>query len=156
MCCLVSSRAFRRYPICCHCSGVHHIMHIGALCSHGTKNNQNNSTTQPRTQLHTMTKKPPSVTAAERTWLTKPPYKRRSSCYRRQCCGAGTCGEEVNPRPSSHARCGAHALFIWRAHPSERYCRPDRRDADELPGPLVRRAQDLRRGVEGGRCGAPP
>jgi hypothetical protein len=39
MCCrLVSSRAFRRSPICRHCSGVDNIMHIGALCSpHGKK-----------------------------------------------------------------------------------------------------------------------
>jgi hypothetical protein len=51
-------------------------MHIGALCSHGTKNNQHNST-QLRIQLRTMTKKSPSVTAAERTWLTKPPDKRK-------------------------------------------------------------------------------
>ncbi len=51
------------------------ITHIGALCSHGTKNNQHNSTTQPRTQLRTTTKKSPSVTAAERTWFTKLPYK---------------------------------------------------------------------------------
>jgi hypothetical protein len=29
-------------------------MHIGALCSHGTKNNQHNSSTQPRTQPCTM------------------------------------------------------------------------------------------------------
>jgi hypothetical protein len=77
MCCLVLSRAFRRYPICCHCAGVHKSTHIGALCSHGTKNNQHNSTTQPRTQLRTMTKKSPSVTASERTWLTKPPDKRQ-------------------------------------------------------------------------------
>jgi hypothetical protein len=28
-----------------------------------------------------MTKKPPSVTAAERTWLTKPPYKRQKKSY---------------------------------------------------------------------------
>jgi hypothetical protein len=37
MCCLVSSRAFRRSPICRHCSGVRNIMHIGALCSHEKK-----------------------------------------------------------------------------------------------------------------------
>ena len=37
MCCLVSSRDFRRSPICRHCSGVCNIMHIGALCSHGKK-----------------------------------------------------------------------------------------------------------------------
>jgi hypothetical protein len=30
------------------------ITHIGALCSHGTKNNQHNSSTQPRTQPRTM------------------------------------------------------------------------------------------------------
>ena len=50
--CLVLSRAFRRYPICRHCSGVRISTHIGALCSHGTKNNQHNSTqlqTQPCT-----------------------------------------------------------------------------------------------------------
>ena len=29
-------------------------MHIGALCSHETKNNQHNSSTQPRSQPHTM------------------------------------------------------------------------------------------------------
>jgi hypothetical protein len=46
--CLVSSRAFRQSPICRHCSGVRNIMHIGALCSHGTKNNQHNSSTQPQ------------------------------------------------------------------------------------------------------------
>ena len=44
LCCLVLSRAFRRYPICRHCSGVRTSTHIGALCSHGT----NNSSTQPR------------------------------------------------------------------------------------------------------------
>ena len=32
-------------------------------------------------------------------------------------CGAGTCGEKVTPCPSSHARCGARALFVWQAHP---------------------------------------
>jgi len=36
------------------------------------------------------------------------------------------------PWPPCRARCGAHA------HPSKRYCRRDRRDGDELPGPLVR------------------
>ena len=80
MCCLVSSRAFRRSPICCHCSGMRKITHIGALCSHGTKNNQHNSSTQPRTQPCTMSdKKSPSVTAAERTGLTKPPTSARRS-----------------------------------------------------------------------------
>jgi len=54
------------------------------------------------------------------------------------------------PRPSCCAHCGACA------HPSEWYCRRDRRDRDELPGPLLRGARDLWRGVEGGRCGAPP
>ncbi len=48
------SRAFQRSPICCHCTGMRKIMHIGALCSHGTKNNQHNSSTQPRTQPCTM------------------------------------------------------------------------------------------------------
>ncbi len=57
MCCLVSSGAFRRSPICRHCSGVRNIMHIDALCSpHRTKNNQHNSSTstQPQTQPRTM------------------------------------------------------------------------------------------------------
>ena len=54
MCCLVSPRAFRRYPICCHCSSVRNITLIGALCSHGTKNNQHNSSTQPHSQPRTM------------------------------------------------------------------------------------------------------
>jgi hypothetical protein len=54
LCCLVSSRAFRRYPICRHCSGGRLSTHIGALCLHGTKNNQHNSSTQPRWQPRTM------------------------------------------------------------------------------------------------------
>jgi hypothetical protein len=53
MYCLVSSRAFRRSPICCHCAGMRNITHTGALCSHGTKTNHNSST-QPRTQPHTV------------------------------------------------------------------------------------------------------
>jgi hypothetical protein len=54
---------------------VRNITLIGALCSHETKNNQHNSSTQPRAQLRTMTKKSPPVTVTERTWLTKRPYK---------------------------------------------------------------------------------
>ena len=53
MCCLVSSRAFQRSPTCCHCAGMRHITHIGAVCSHGTKNNHSSST-QLRTQTRTM------------------------------------------------------------------------------------------------------
>jgi hypothetical protein len=120
--------------MCCHCTGMRNIMHFGALCSHGTKNNQHNSSTQPRTQPRTMsdgdiysndekyggfgaamakslhcrdravparamaadsaapahavaavaadstpgTKKSPPVNVAERTWLTKRPYKRQN------------------------------------------------------------------------------
>jgi hypothetical protein len=48
MSCLVSSRAFWRCPICCHCSGMRNITLISALRSHGTKNNQHNSSTQLR------------------------------------------------------------------------------------------------------------
>ena len=88
------------------------------------------------------TKKSLSVTATERTWLTKPPCKcqkeskppykckkesnvrvpapQADSCYRQQCCGAGTCGEEeVTPRPSSRTRCGTRALLFGEPiHPS--------------------------------------
>ena len=54
MCCLVSSRAFRRYPICCHCAGVRKITHIDAHCSHGTKITSTTCHTTTRTQPRTM------------------------------------------------------------------------------------------------------
>jgi hypothetical protein len=156
---------------------VHKSTHIGALCSHGTKNNQHNSSTQQRTQLRTMTKKSPSVTAAERTWLTKPPYKRQKKSNvpvpapQAEAPAAAPAPvplvtadnavarapvEKKSPPVLPAAPTVAPAPFRL-ASPSIRAdCRRDRRDGDELPGPLVRGAQDLRRDVEGGHCGVPP
>jgi hypothetical protein len=161
MCCLVSSRAFRRSPICCHCSGVHKITHIGALCSHGKTNNQHNSSTQPRTQTRTMTKKSPSVTAAERTWLTKPPYKRQKKSnvpvpapqakapaaapapvplVTADNAVAQAPVEKKSPPvlPAAPAVAPAPFLFGEPIHPSGIVV-----EIVELPGPLVRGARDL-------------
>ena len=216
------SRAFQRSPICCHCTGMRKIMHIGALCSHGTKNNQHNSSTQPRTQPCTMsdgdicsddekyggfgavmatllrrrdrtaparavaavaaapapgTKKSPLVNVSERTGLTKRPYKRQNKSNVPvpapqaaapaaapapiplvtvdNAVASAPVEKKSPPHPSCRTHCGACALFIWRAHPSERYCHPDRRNPDELSGPLMRGARDLRQGVDRGRSGAP-
>ena len=132
------------------------------------------------------TKKSLPITAAERVWKTKRPYQRRqkqssvpvpapqAAAPAPQAAAPAEAPAPVPPlftadndamvqapaenkkSPPRRARCGARALFVWRAHPSVWYCRRDRRDGDELPGPLVRGARYLRRGVEGGHCGAPP
>jgi hypothetical protein len=73
MCYLVSSRAFRQSSICCHCAGMRKITHTGALCSHGTKNNQHNSSTQPQTQPqtqpHTMSDSTICPCLLQRLWV---------------------------------------------------------------------------------------
>jgi len=75
MFCLISSRAFRRYPLCCHCAGIHNITHIGALCSHGTKIT---STTPQHNRKHNRTpcSTAPSAHASYKGYgwnKTKPP-----------------------------------------------------------------------------------
>ena len=112
----------------------------------------------------TAARAPLPVAATERVWLTKRPYKKRQkksgmpapAPQEAAAPAAPRHGEKVTPRPCCRAHCGTRALFVWRAHPSEWYCRRDRRNGDELPGPLVQGARYLRRGVEGGHCGAPP
>ena len=119
------------------------------------------------------TKKSLPITAAERVWKTKRPYQRRQKNSSVPAPAEAPApfpplftadnddmvqapAENNKSPPPCRARCGARALFVWRAHPSVWYCRQDRRDGDELPGPLVQGARDLRRGDGGGRCGAPP
>jgi hypothetical protein len=139
------------------------------------------STTPQHNRKHnrTMTKKSPPVTVTERTWLTKRPYKRqKKSNMPAPAPQAAAPAEEPVPVPplvtadNDVARAPVEKksppvlpaapavapapLFVWGAHPSEWYFCQDCKDGDELPGPLVQGARDLRRGVEGGHCGAPP
>ena len=107
------------------------------------------------------TKKSLPVTAAERVWKTKRPYQRRQKkssvpapapqaaapaeapapvppLFTADKAMVHAPAEKKSPPPSLLPR---RPLFVWRAHPSEWYCHRDRRDGDELPGPLVRGAR---------------